>query len=156
MSNPSMPESDATSQPIPKPREISGTKVVIGMFLLGLFLTLLLFIYFELHTRPFRPLREAIGREFKHSRPNVEGGRVKGRGQQTLRISLSVPFDPFTDEKQAAERNERILQLAREYQDLPSYEKVQINLIQFVPQSEAKRRTFEWSGVDAAKTNASQ
>lgn len=149
MSDPSIP--DSTIQPAPKVKEISGTRVVIGMFALGLTLTALLFIYFELHTRPFRPLREAIGREFKHSRPNVEGGRVKGKGPSILRISLSVPFDPFKNEDQASERNKRLLEIAREYQELKSYDKVQINLIQFVPESEAKRKTYEWTGEEAAK-----
>lgn len=149
MSQSPVPDPESTARPAPKPIELSGTRIVIGMFALGLFLVSLLFIYFELHTRPFRPLREAIGREFKHSRPNVEGGRVKGKGPRILRISLSVPFDPFIEEQQADERNQRILQIARDYQDLASYDTVEINLIQFVPESEAKRRTFEWTGANA-------
>lgn len=122
------------------------------MFGLGIFLTTLLFVYFELHTRPFRPLREAIGREFRHSRPNVEGGRVRGRGPQVLRISLSVPFDPFVDEERAGETNERVLVIARQHQDLASYAQIQINLIHFQPEKEAKRRTFDFNGADFAGT----
>ena len=34
-----------------------------------------MFVYWDLHTKPFRPLTEAIGRTFKHSLPKVEGGR---------------------------------------------------------------------------------
>ncbi|MBC8113147.1 MAG: hypothetical protein H7062_02120, partial [Candidatus Saccharimonas sp.] len=64
----------------PKDRVVSGRVIVVAMFLLGLVLASLLFVYFEFNTRPFRPLRDAIGREFKRSRPNVEGGRFKGRG----------------------------------------------------------------------------
>ena len=152
MSNPSVPGADPATASPRRIKEISGKLVVIGMFLLGLTLTSLLFLYFELHTKPYRPLREAIGREFRHSRPNVEGGRVKGRGATILRISLSVTFDPFVEEQQAAERNQRLLEIAREYQDLRTFDKVQINQIQFIPESDAKRRTFEWTGIDAAET----
>jgi len=134
-----------------KPKEISGSAVVIGMLTLGIAATALLFIYFELHTRPFRPLREAIGREFRHSRPNVEGGRLKGRGPMILRISLSVPFDPTLDVEKAAELNSRILQMARQYHDLATFEQIQINLIRFVPEGTAKRQTFDWQGTDAAQ-----
>ena len=110
MSSPA--ESTETLPPSPpNPREISGSAVVIGMLTLGIFSTSLLVIYFELHTRPFRPLREAIGRAFKHSRPNVEGGRVRGRGPQILRISMSVPFNPFDDDKKSEEINLRLKQL---------------------------------------------
>lgn len=138
-----------TSSPAPaasprKPQEISGSAVVVGMVTLGVLATAGLFLYFELHTGPFRPLREAIGREFKHSRPNVEGGQVRGRGPWILRISMSVPFDPFTDEARGLEIQERVLEIARQFPDFPKYEQVQLNLIYFQPEKEAKRRTFDW------------
>lgn len=137
--------------PARKSREISGTKVVIGMLTLGVMATGLLFLYFELHTRPFRPLREALGREFKHSRPNVEGGRLKGRGPMILRISMSVPFDPFVEETKATELNSRVLEISRKYHDLETFEQVQVNLIFFVPESAAKRRTFDWKSKQKAE-----
>lgn len=144
MTQQSISAADASETPLPKSREISGTKVVIGMLALGVFATGLLFLYFELHTRPFRPLREALGREFKHSRPNVEGGRLKGRGPMILRISMSVPFDPFVEETKAAERNSQVLEIAKKYHDLQTFEQVQVNLIYFLPEATAKRRTFDW------------
>jgi hypothetical protein len=121
------------------------------MLLLGVFMTSLLFLYFELHTRPFRPLREAIGREFKHSRPNVEGGKLKGRGPKILRISMSVPFDPYIEEQESKARTMRVLAIAAKYQELGSFDDVQVNLIYFVPEGDPKRRSFDWPGVDAAK-----
>lgn len=130
-----------------KVKEISGSAVVIGMLVMGIAAVSLLFIYFEMHTGPFRPLREAIGREFRHSRPNVEGGRLKGRGPMILRISLSVPFDPLVEESKATEINARILDIARQHQDLTSFEQVQINLIKFIPEAKAKRRTFDFTGA---------
>lgn len=145
--------SESTEQPpavagIPsrKHREISGSAVVVGMLALGIFATSLLFLYFELHTRPFRPLREAIGREFRHSRPNVEGGRVKGRGPMILRISMSVQFDPTSEDDKCNEINQRLLEIARQYHDLSTFKQIQINLIYFAPETEAKRRTFDFPG----------
>lgn len=132
----------------PRPREISGRLVVIGLLCLGVFATSLLFVYFEFHTRPFRPLREAIGRAFRHSRPSVEGGQVKGRGPRILRISLSVPFDPFQEDAQAIAINRRVLELAREHQQLNSFDVVEIHQIQFVPEQVAKRRTFKLSPAE--------
>ena len=125
------------------PREIPGSAVVIGMIFLGICATALLFVYFELHTGPFRPLREAIGREFKHSRPNVEGGRVRGRGPMILRISMSVPFDPYLDEAKAVQFNERVVEIAKAFEKLPKFEQIQVNLIYFAPEKNAIRRTFD-------------
>jgi hypothetical protein len=138
------PNVTPSSTPASKSKEISGSAVVIGMLTLGVLATAMLFVYFELHTAPFRPLREAIGREFKHSRPNVEGGRVKGKGPMILRISLSVPFDPFLEETKSEDVKARILEIAREYHNLADFEQVQINLILFTPETTAKRRTFDW------------
>ena len=146
---PGIESSDSTSISPSRNKQISGSAVVVGMLVLGVLSTSMLFVYFELHTGPFRPLREAIGREFRHSRPNVEGGLLKGRGPKILRISMSVPFNPFVDEQKSQEINLRVLKIARELQDLPSYEHVQVNLIYFEPETTAKRRTFDWSGAAA-------
>lgn len=104
-----------------------------------------MFVYWDQHTRPFRSLREAIGREFRHSRPNVEGGRQKGRGPWTLRISMSVDFPPAEDSPRATEIVNRVLELAHQHHDTTDVDKIEINLIQFVPQELAKTRTFTWT-----------
>src|SRR5262245_43384712 len=72
---------------------ISGSAVVFGMRRLGTVATVVMYVYWDLHTKPFRPLTEAIGRTFKNSLPKVEGGRHK-RGPMTLRVALRVPFPP--------------------------------------------------------------
>ena len=145
----------------PRDRQISGRIVVIGVLLLGLLTTTLLFIYFEFHTRPFRPLREAIGREFRHSRVlGVEGGKLKGRGPKILRISMSVPFDPSTSRIRQSNMPERsrVLAIAAKYQELASFDQVQINLIYFVPEGEPKLAVVRiWPGAgrrqNAARKN---
>ena len=140
----------------PKDRELSGRAIVVGMLTLGVFAVSLLFIYFELNARPFRPLREAIGREFKHSRPNVEGGRPKGKGPMMLRISMTVPFDPFLDEERVNSTIARVLAIAREHKDLTSYDEVELNLIQFVPQADARRNRLHWTGAAASEIGSTK
>ena len=144
---------DAPVAPRPKDKELSGRVIIAAMFLLGLALTALLFVYFEFNSRPFRPLRDAIGREFKRSRPNVEGGRSKGRGVMTLRITMSVPFNPFQEDSKSRELLARVLFLARQHQDLTRYEKCEVNLIHFVPEKTAITKSYVWPGTDAAKDN---
>ena len=134
-----MPDKNQSSQ------NRSGQYLVVGLLLLGIAATALMFVYWDQHTRPFRPLREAIGREFRHSRPNVEGGRVKGRGPWTLRISMSVEFPPFEDSPRAYQTVDRVLEITRHQYATKELEKIEINLIQFIPQEMAKTRTFTWT-----------
>jgi hypothetical protein len=131
-------------------KDRSGQYLVIGLFLLGIAATVVMFVYWDQHTRPFRSLREAIGREFRHSRPNVEGGRAKGRGPWTLRISMSVDFPPGEDSPRANQVANRVLEITREHNVTKEkeIEKVELNLIQFIPQEIAKTRTLTWTFDD--------
>lgn len=130
--------------------EISGRVLVLVLLALGITATALLYVYWEQQTRPFRPLREAIGREFRHSRPNVEGGRPKGRGPWTLRVSLSVDFPPAEDTARATEVFNRVIEIAKQHHDLGTIDRLEVNLIQFVPQELAKTRTFVWTPDQAS------
>lgn len=130
--------------PTPRPRGISGWIVVLGMLLAGAAATVVMFVYWDQHTKPFRPLTEAIGRTFKHSLPKVEGGRHK-RGPMTLRIALRVPFSPEADQASAESTLDTICQLIREHQDLAGYEQVQIHVFQMIPEEVAKSKLFEFT-----------
>ena len=142
--NPSDPLSPKRS------REFPGRYIVLGLLCLGIAATALLFVYWDRQTKPFRPLREAIGREFRHSRPNVEGGRLKGRGPWTLRVSMTVDFPPAEDSPRANQIFDRVVEIAGQYQDLSKIDKIEVNLIQFVPQELAKTRTLTWTGKEPA------
>ncbi len=150
MTEPEQPSRDVVT--FTRPREFSGKYLVIGLLALGIAATALMFVYWDQHTRPFRSLREAIGREFRHSRPNVEGGRAKGRGPWTLRISMSVDFPPGEDSPRANQIVDRVLEITRQTHDIDEFEKIEINLIQFIPQELAKTRTFTWT-ADQLKTS---
>ena len=148
--SPITPAEDPATLARPKDRVLSGRAIVVGMFMLGLFLTALLFVYFEYNTRPFRPLREAIGREFRHSRPNVEGGKLKGRGANTLRVSMSVPFDPNREADKSNQTLARVVGLARQHHELNQFQVMEVNLIHFAPEQEAVIKSFSWPGANAA------
>lgn len=136
-------EDTTANSPLPF-RVVSGTWVVVGVLLLGISATAVMFVYWDLHTKPFRPLTEAIGRTFKNSLPKVEGGRHK-QGPKTLRIAFRVPFSPETDPQRTQETLDTVFDLIRRHQDLTGYEKVQIYLIQMVPEESAKKTMVEFT-----------
>ena len=135
-------------------QELSGRKLVIGLLILGILATALMFVYWEQHTRPFRSLREAVGREFRHSRPNVEGGRSKGKGPWILRVSMSVDFPATEEPERGQEIADRVLELVKQHVDRKDLERVEVNLIQFVPQELAKTKTYAWDADELARLEA--
>lgn len=136
-------------------QEFSGRLTVVAMLLVGVLSTAAIFIYWDQHTRPFRPLRVAIGSTFERSRPLVEGGRNKG-GPPSLRIAMTVLFDPNANENQAQETLRKVVELARSHVDLDKYEVLELNLLNFVPEQKTRERsmtvelpaTFERSSSD--------
>jgi hypothetical protein len=112
---------------------VSGRKVVAAMLALGVGITGLLFLYWNLHLMPFMPLQKAIVQEFKNSSPRVEGGRRKMH-QQTpmmLRVVMRVAFDPTAeDDKTIAELSrhmDRIRELASQQVPISEYELLEVN-----------------------------
>lgn len=122
-------------------RQVSGRAVVVAMFAFGSLLTGALYLYWELHTRPFRPLQDAIAAEFPDFTPRVIGGRHKSQrtgSPNTLRIVLLVDFNPKSES--SAPRTEqiasRLAELAATQMDLSKYEILEIHLVHRVPESE--------------------
>lgn len=57
-----------------------------------------MYLYWELYTRPFRPLQEAINAQYPNSMPRVIGGKHKSHregSKPTLRVVVTVDFDPI-------------------------------------------------------------
>ena len=137
-----------TSDGAPAATGLSGKLVVIGMFAFGILLTGVLYGYWELHTRPFRPLQEALAREIPGSSPRVVGGRHKSHRESapnTLRIIVQVPYDPLA-EAQASDRDEmarRVVSLARANHDISPYELVEVHLEHRIPE----RPSEVWSSI---------
>lgn len=121
--------------------EISGKWVIIAMFLFGGCATGLIYLYWEMHTRPFRPLTEAIGREFRHSLPKVEGGRNKG-GPMTLRVAMTVSFKPVKGQEETESVVRRVVELSQTHADISQFEKLEVYLIQRAPEQVAVTAAF--------------
>lgn len=119
------------------------------MFGFGVLMVLILWGYFELHTRPFRPLQLAIAARFPDSSPIVNGGKHKSHkaaSKKTLRIAVRVPqeeFDPTQDEARSQERARELYRMSLQYMDVKSYEVLEIHLHQRDPEREEKY----WSKV---------
>ncbi|MDP1798151.1 MAG: hypothetical protein Q8K78_11740 [Planctomycetaceae bacterium] len=134
--------SEAASSP-QRPVEIPGWWVIVAMFTFGTCATALIFIYWEMHTRPFRPLTEAVGREFRHSLPKVEGGRNKG-GPMTLRVALRVPFKPVKGLEETEAVVRRVVELSKQHADISRFEILEVYLIQRAPEQAVVTAAFQF------------
>ncbi len=141
MSEPTPP----TSDPSLVPREFSGTKLIIGLFVFATAMSSGLWIFWYLHARPFQPLQLAIHQAFPKSYPQVQGGQRKMHKNtpRILRITLKVPFDPQPRDadEQVAAMVERLEELARQHIDFDSYELLEIHLVQRRPEHDSQTRT---------------
>ena len=121
---------------------VRGQWAVLGMLLFGGLLTTVLWIYWERHSAPFRPLQDAIAREFPRSRPRVQGGRRKmhEEGPRILQVVLKVDFNPQNEERNAEDVADRVVALAQAHQDLSRYDQIEIHLFWPEPEREIVER----------------
>ena len=148
MSEPTPPNSDPSLAPRAlgnSPREFSGTKLIIGLFVFATAMSSGLWIFWYLHARPFQPLQLAIHQAFPKSYPQVQGGQRKMHKNtpRILRITLKVPFDPqpHDADEQVAAMVERLEELARQHIDFDSYEQFEVHLVQRRPEHDSLTRT---------------
>jgi hypothetical protein len=124
----------------------SGRWVVLAMFTFAATVTGTLYLYWNLHTAPFRPLQEALGREYKGSHPLVQGGQEKmHKGTpRILRIILRVDFDPNdpAQDDELERRTNRVLELAGEHQDLSKYDDLHVHFVWLRPEDQSIKRTM--------------
>ena len=121
---------------------ISGVWVACGLLLLGVVFTTALWLYTEVHTGPFRGLRQAIHSEFPRSAPQVEGGQRKmHRGTpRILRITLQVQSDPRENDQQVARMIDRLVALSDEHHGLAGYDVLDVYLLWFRPEQKTVSR----------------
>ncbi len=132
--------------PVSRPaRRVSGSGVVLAMFAFGIAATAGLWTYWTLHTGPFRPLQDALAKEFPGSVPRVEGGQRKmHKGTPPiLRAVLRVHFDPVTETAKGEQILDRVEKLARQHLDLSQYEVLDVYLYEGVPEQAIREREFE-------------
>ncbi len=137
-------EPELRSAPPPAPR-VSGRAVVFGMFAFGLAATGFLWVYWTLHTGPFRPLQLALAKEYPHSVPRVEGGQRKmhKRTPMILRVTLRVDFDPETETSRGERVLGRVEEIARQHLDLSAYERLEVYLYEGVPENALRQKEYQ-------------
>lgn len=130
-------------EPVHPPGTVPGKWVVVGMFGFAMLAVSLMYLYWDLHTAPFRPLQEALGREFPYSRPLVQGGRRKmHKGTPSLlRIVMRIEFDPYLDERKTQAFADEITAFAQEHHDVSQYDAIEVHLHWPEPESEIKQWT---------------
>ncbi len=129
----------------PITRRVSGRAVVLAMFAFGITATGALWTYWSLHTGPFRPLQDALAKEFPGSVPRVDGGQRKMRKgmPSILRAVLRVYFDPVTDTTKGEQVLDRVEQISRQHIDLSQYDVLDVYLYEGVPEQAIREREFE-------------
>jgi hypothetical protein len=127
-----------------------------------------LWLYWELYTRPFRPLQNSIAARFPDCRPNVIGGKYKSHQTGTpriLRVVLHMPtddFDPTVEIEQSEERALELAQLTSQHISLSKYDVLEIHLVQRLPEQSPRhwsksRGSGEWEKqIDSRSHKRSQ
>jgi hypothetical protein len=139
-------DSETSAPPGQRPaRRISGSGMVFGLLAFGLTTTACMWIYWTLHTGPFRPLQDAIAAAFPHSSPRVEGGQHKmHKGTpMVLRIVMRVDFDPVTQTAHGEEVVDSVEKIASQHVDLAAYDELDVVLFQGVPEQEVRQQEYD-------------
>jgi hypothetical protein len=131
--------------PIPAAARVSGRIVVAIMFAFGIASTAALWTYWTLHTGPFRPLQDALAKEFPGSLPRVDGGQRKLREgmPKILRVVLRVDFDPVTGTAEGEQVLDRVAKVSRRHIDLDQYDVLDVYLYEGIPEKTIREREFE-------------
>ena len=81
---------------IPESTTVSGSKVVIAMFSLGILATAALSVYWAKHLEPFMPMQLALNERFEGASARIDGGQRKlHQGTPSvLSVRMRIPFDP--------------------------------------------------------------
>jgi len=129
-------------------RTISGRWLVIGMFTMGITATGLLYAYSTLHLGPFKPLQEAIVKEFPGSSPRVDGGKKRMQlGTPTiLRILMKSETDPLSESEESVRTmtamRKRIAELALENVTLPDLAIIELHVYKLVQEDQILKRSY--------------
>ena len=139
--NPSNP-ADGDSTDGPPVRVLSGRAVVAGIFVFATLLTGTMWVYWKLQDGPFIPLEAALSREFKGSRPRVEGGRHKTNQNSPtiLRITMKVDFDPTQKTERFQAFADQVSEFTSQHFNIRPYQILEIYLFQPQPEHELRQK----------------
>jgi hypothetical protein len=120
-----------------------GRWVVIGLLVLGMTSSAIIWTYWKYRLSPFVPLRQALGQAFPKSSPRAEGGPRKD-GPPLLMISLDVKFPPKPDDPRIRPMLQQIVDIARKNHDLDRYNILEVYLTQRLPAQRQIRLRARW------------
>lgn len=126
-------------------RSNAGRNVVIAMFVFAGALVTFMFSYWHYHTAKYRPLQDALAREFPRSKPRVEGGKHKLHDEslpRVLRVVMKVDFDADVSPVLAKEQLTQVRNLAEQHVDVGSFDELELHLYQTPPEQEIKQWKF--------------
>ncbi len=115
-----------------------GRWLIAVMFLFAISVSVGLWTYWELHTRPFRSLTDALGVNFPDSSPRVEGGKhgLHRDIDSILRIVLRIDYNPDLEPKRYENDVVTILQMAANHVELQKYDRCDLHLFRQAPEEE--------------------
>jgi len=121
---------------------VRGAWVAVGILVLGLVFTAVLWWYTDMHAGPFRELRDAIHAEYPGASPHVEGGQRKiHKGTpKILRITLRVEDDPRSDDELVSQKMDRLVSLADRHHGLRKYDRLDVYFVWYRPERPAISR----------------
>ncbi len=118
---------------------------VLGLLAFGVLTTTSMWVYWTLHTGPFRPFQDALAAAFPHSSPRVDGGQQKmHKGTpRILRVVMRVDFDPTADSARGEKVVDSVEQIAGQYLDLSGVRGAGSRfLFQGVPEKDVRQKEF--------------
>ncbi|WP_417387822.1 hypothetical protein [Gimesia sp.] len=125
-----------THDPESVSRNFKGRTIVLGLIIFGLLMSGSLYVFQTINTYQFADTQNALAKAFPHSRPRVEGGRLKGKQENplTFRVTMAVSFNPHQQDEEIQKMTERILEIASENLTLEEYEQAELHFYQAVPE----------------------
>ena len=115
---------------------------------MGITATGLLYAYSTLHLGPFKPLQEAIVKEFPGSSPRVDGGkkRMQLDTPTILRILMKSEIDPLSADEQSVREmlalRKRIAELTLEKVPLPDLAIIELHVYKLVQEEQILKRSY--------------
>ena len=133
-------------QTVPEPATLSGSAVVVGMFVFGIIATSVIWFYWNKHIEPYMPLQLALAGEFDNSSPRVEGGqrKIHKTTPRLLRVTMRSPYDPtdadFDDRIESDLR--KIADIAGQHLDLSTFDLLEVHFYKPNPEKPLLRKEF--------------
>lgn len=115
---------------------------------MGITATGLLYAYSTLHLGPFKPLQEAIVKEFPGSSPRVDGGkkRMQLDTPTILRILMKSEVDPLSEKEESVQAmlamRKRIAELTIEKVTLPDLAVLELHVYKLVQEDQILKRSY--------------